>query len=139
MQEEKGTPRLFAWADQVAGLSWTGLHRDDEWGWHRGRTPAVEVTNARTGVVVLPLGQASPPHVKDADVVIIGLDGVIDFLVDGEKFRVGERDFLTVPAGCVYSYKNAGMGNASFVGIIIRTDAWPSTNQYLNEAGEVVA
>lgn len=124
--------------DLLASLAFAGLYRDQEWGWHRGRSAAVVLPQARATLTVLPFGQASPPHVKDADVLIIGLTGSIDFQVDDALCRLEPHDFLTIPAGSVYSFKNTSMENASFAGVIVRRDAWPPTNHYLDENGETI-
>ncbi len=127
-------PQLVRWDELVANLDWTGLHRDTEWGFHRGRAPSVHLRNARATFVFLPFGQASPPHHKNGDCVIIQLQGTTEFTLAGEDHRLAPHDCLVIPADEVYSYRNCGLEDSIFVGLIALASTWPPTNTYVDES-----
>ncbi len=59
-----------------------------------------------TEIIVAP--QAGPPlHIHtDADEVLYVLEGIVDFVCNGERFRTGPGGFAAVPRGSVHAFRN---------------------------------
>ena len=84
------------------------------------RSGAVSAPAQRTRAtfVFLPFGQASPPHHKNGDCVIIQLQGTTEFTLADQQHRLAPHDCLVIPADEVYSYRNCGIVDSIFVGLI---------------------
>lgn len=59
-----------------------------------------------TEIIVAP--QAGPPlHIHhDADEVLFVLEGTVDFVCDGERFRTGPGGFAALPKGVPHAFRN---------------------------------
>jgi mannose-6-phosphate isomerase-like protein (cupin superfamily) len=55
----------------------------------------------------VPLGMGPPPHRHDWDEAYYILDGVVDFLIDGQTVRSGAGDFNYLPRGTVHGFAGA--------------------------------
>ncbi|HET9813119.1 MAG TPA: cupin domain-containing protein [Sphingomicrobium sp.] len=55
----------------------------------------------------VPLGMGPPPHRHDWDEAYYVLEGIVDFVVDGETIRSNPGDFNYLPRGTVHSFKGA--------------------------------
>ena len=93
-------------------------------------------------ILVLPPGQGCPKHDFGGDVVVLALEGEVEFAVhDGDRttaYRLEPNDMLLLPAGVPYEYRNSGPGEASFASIAGRVDEWPARARYAGIEGEVV-
>jgi len=112
--------------------------RADEPGYRRGFVEGLSGTNFMVNILVLPPGQGCPRHDFGGDVVVLALEGAIEFVVDEVAYRLEPNDMLLLPAGVSYEYRNAGEGQASFVSIAGRVDEWPANARYAGVEGEVV-
>jgi quercetin dioxygenase-like cupin family protein len=116
--------------------------RADEPGYGRGFIEGVSATNFMVNILVLPPGQGCPRHDFGGDVVVLALEGSVEFVVDEgprpSAYRLEPNDMLLLPAGVSYEYRNAGTGQASFASIAGRVDEWPAKARYAGVEGEVV-
>jgi quercetin dioxygenase-like cupin family protein len=116
--------------------------RADEPGYERGFIEGVSATNFMVNILVLPAGQGCPRHDFGGDVVVLALEGLVEFVVHegGEPtaYALKPNDMLLLPAGVSYEYRNAGAGQASFASIAGRVDEWPAKARYAGVEGEVV-
>ena len=71
----------------------------------------------KTTLVVMPMGQCSPARESDIEHIIVVLDGAFEFLVDDETYRLAPLDEIFVPVGVRWEYRNATLGQSSFLSI----------------------
>lgn len=73
----------------------------------------------RAAVHVLPVGAQVPINVNTlAETQVMVEDGLVEFMVGGCAATLMAGDFVRVPPGAVYAYRNAGDGPAT---VLIRT------------------
>lgn len=61
--------------------------------------------------VVLPEGEALPPHTVNPDIYLIMLRGAADITLNGTKEQYTAGSILAIPAGTQMELKNGGPGN----------------------------
>lgn len=67
----------------------------------------------RAAAHYLPVGEQVPVRCHDrAETQFMIEDGVVEFMIGGAAGLVSAADFVRVPAGVVYAYRNAGDGTA---------------------------
>ena len=89
---------------QQAGVDRMELQRRDL------GTPGREVVQVR---VELEPGVRFPPHTHPGEEVIYVIEGVWEYVIDGETVTAEAGDVLFVPAGAIHSARNAGTGKAA--------------------------
>jgi quercetin dioxygenase-like cupin family protein len=57
-----------------------------------------------------PSGGMVPPHTEDNHEAFYVIEGIFELEVEGELFRCGAGDFLSIQPGTVHSFRNAGPG-----------------------------
>jgi hypothetical protein len=116
--------------------------RADEPGYGRAFIEGVSATNFMVNILVLPTGQGCPRHDFGGDVVVLALEGVVEFVVhEGSEptvYALEPNDMLLLPAAVSYEYRNAGAAPATFASIAGRVDEWPAKAHYAGVEGEVV-
>ena len=116
--------------------------RADEPGYGRAFIEGLSATNFMVNILVLPIGQGCPRHDFGGDVVVLVLEGEIEFLVhvgsEPSVYALEPNDMLLLPAGVSYEYRNAGAGSATFASIAGRVGEWPAKAHYVGVEGEVV-
>jgi quercetin dioxygenase-like cupin family protein len=116
--------------------------RADEPGYGRVFIEGVSARNFMVNILVLPLGQGCPRHDFGGDVVVLVLEGQVEFIVhDGDTptaYTLEPNDLLLLPAGVPYEYRNSGPEQASFASIAGRVDEWPAKAHYAGIEGEMV-
>jgi quercetin dioxygenase-like cupin family protein len=139
MSEPVTGVRLLRQADFAPRLN---SPRADEPGYGRVFVEGVSATNFMVNILVLPPGQGCPRHDFGGDVVVLALEGEVEFVVHGgdspTAHRLGPNDMLLLPAGVAYEYRNTGRGQASFASVAGRVDEWPARARYDGIEGEVV-
>lgn len=115
--------------------NWTSPRSAEE-GWRRaalrgagGRV--ISGTNFKATIMVIPVGQASPPHTWSGEHIVFGIRGVVEFTIEGESTELHPEDILFFPANAVYEYRTVGAQDASFLSIVGRVDEWPCTGHYV--------
>ena len=58
------------------------------------------------------LGQGPAAHKHDWDEAYFVIDGSLDFEIDGERHRLGARDFAYLPRNTVHAFKGASQSPA---------------------------
>jgi quercetin dioxygenase-like cupin family protein len=107
------------------------MHRSNEAGFHRSFSESVEGRNFRAHVIVVPEGQASPPHVANCEHIMFQLEGSIAFEFEGARYVTEQYDTLFIPPNIAYGYRNVGSGDALFLSIVGRYDEWPARGTFL--------
>lgn len=119
--ESRKAPTLLRWRDQQRHIDWRDhpLPLADRFGWHRGHYGRLEATNFGASLVVLPFGQASPPHSSRKEHIILVVEGEVEFVVGAPatEYRLAPYDALFIPAEIVYEYYNVGRVDALFYSI----------------------
>jgi hypothetical protein len=101
-------PLHLKWKDYRRNITW----EDPEWGFQRGRSPALEIEGLTSYTTLLPLGQGAHPVTAPADTVFVGGQGEVEVTVEGTGYVVGAKDVLHIAEGCEYSYKNISFDTA---------------------------
>jgi quercetin dioxygenase-like cupin family protein len=101
------------------------LPQADVGGYVRIAYTGLRASNCQAGLVYLPVGQGSPVHSAGVEHIITVLDGVVEFDVAGQRFRVERLGQMFLPAGVEYQYRNAGMVDVWFHNVIARHTDWP--------------
>ncbi len=84
----------------------------------RSAFPGLVATTFRSTLVVMPMGQRSPPRTSEIEHIVIVLEGAFLFRVDGTEYHVDELDQLFVPVGVVWEYQNAVLTQSMFLAIV---------------------
>jgi mannose-6-phosphate isomerase-like protein (cupin superfamily) len=95
-------PLHLKWDDYRRSITWEA----SEWGFQRGRSPALELEGVTAFATILPLGQGSRPAIAAADMVFVGGQGEVEITVNGAGYLVGSKDVLHIAAASEYSYNN---------------------------------
>jgi quercetin dioxygenase-like cupin family protein len=68
----------------------------------------------------VPAGAKVPiPHShKDFDETIYGLEGVLDFTVEGRALRIGPGESCFIPRGAVHGFDNPGQADAKTLAVV---------------------
>ena len=114
--ERKPVTRLTR-AELLEGVV-NGLPGSDQGGFLRSAFPGLVATTFRSTLIVMPMGQRSPPRMSDIEHVIVVLEGAFLFQVDGVKYRVEELDQLFMPVGVQWEYQNAALAQSTFLAIV---------------------
>jgi len=112
-------------ADAFTSEPLVHLPKAREGGYQRVLYEGLRASNAHTSIVLLPPGQASPPHASHAEHIITMLAGSVTFRTKEETVRLGYLDQLFIPASVTYEYWNSGLENARFLNMVIRAEEWP--------------
>jgi len=74
----------------------------------RMRLEASHTGNAFSLTEIIVAPQVGPPlHIHhDADEVLFVLEGTVDFVCDGERFRTGPGGFAAMPKGVPHAFRN---------------------------------
>lgn len=127
---------------QVDFLPHWNSPRADEPGYRRAFIEGVSGTNFMVNILVLPVGQGCPRHDFGGDVVVLALEGQVEFAVydrdEATVYALEANDMLLLSAGVSYEYRNTGFNQASFASIAGRVDEWPARAHYAGLEGEVV-
>jgi len=75
---------------------------------------ALGVRHLRANVFTVAEGSMSEHMHREQEEVYLVLDGTAMIDVDGEQFKVGEREVLAVPAGAWHRVANVGRGPLTF-------------------------
>jgi quercetin dioxygenase-like cupin family protein len=113
-------------------LAWGALHRADQFGFHRGMYDAVVAQASTARLIVLPFGQASPPHRSSGEHIHFQLKSDIEFEMADQKYVVAPNDLFFIPADVAYSYVNVGEEDALFLSVHSRVKDWPPQVEYLD-------
>ena len=54
----------------------------------------------------------------------------MEFNFEDRSYRLAPSDMLFIPSGAIYGYGNVGRGDARFITIIGKVDAWPTSGKY---------
>ncbi len=115
--------------------------RADTPGYGRAIIDGLKGVNFAANILVLPFGQGCPKHDFAGEVVVVSLSGEVEFRVHGsggeQRFLLEPPDLLYIPPRVTYEYRNAGMGQATFLSIAGRVDEWPATARYEGVEGDV--
>lgn len=71
----------------------------------------------KTTLVVMPVGQASPPRDSEIEHIIVVLEGAFEFRVGDEAYQLGLLDQLFVPVGVRWEYRNTSPDQSTFLSI----------------------
>ena len=123
-------PRLLHKAEMRPGAP---LPKSELPGYKRIRFSSVHGRNSFCSLVEIPPGERTPSHESEADHLIIGVTGAVDFLIDGDTYRVTERDVLFIPAATPYRYMNGDGVAATFFSVVSRSEAWPPRSRYWDD------
>lgn len=120
---------------------YTGLPKDDVYGYHRAQSTVLKGTHAQAGVVHLPVGQACVTHASPGEHFVYLLEGEMEYAFEGRRFRLKPHDMFFVPAHVMYQYRNVGFTDARFVNILARGPELPgqpttSIYDYERDLGE---
>jgi quercetin dioxygenase-like cupin family protein len=88
--------------------------------------------------VVVPAAQrlAAPAHSHNHyEETIYGVDGVLNWTVDGKKFELGPGQALCIPRGAIHRFDNNGIRAAKALCLITPAAIGP---QYFREAADVI-
>jgi quercetin dioxygenase-like cupin family protein len=107
-----------------------GLPKADQVGFIRARCNGMVGTNFSAALVLMPFGQNTPVHGNTGEHIILQLEGLVEFRMDGQEFPLEAGDMLFIPADMPYSYHNRGRETAQFVSIIGRVGDWPPKATY---------
>jgi mannose-6-phosphate isomerase-like protein (cupin superfamily) len=75
---------------------------------------ALGIHNMRANVFTLAEGAMSKHVHREQEEVYLVLDGTAMIDVDGQQFKVGEREVLAVPPGSWHRLANVGVGPLTF-------------------------
>lgn len=80
-------------------------------------------TNASVSMFefTVPAGQklAAPAHKNDAyEEVLYGIEGVLTWTIDGERYAVGPGQAVCIPRGAVHRFENVGSTDAKQLAVI---------------------
>jgi mannose-6-phosphate isomerase-like protein (cupin superfamily) len=113
-------------------VTWGTLHKADQFGYHRGMYDALVAQSSTARLIVLPFGQASPPHQSSGEHLHFQVRSDIEFEMAGEKYLVSPNDLFFIPAGVRYGYANVGDEDALFLSVHSRVEDWPPRVEYLD-------
>jgi mannose-6-phosphate isomerase-like protein (cupin superfamily) len=135
-QNTSGERSAFVPSHELAKAKWS-LPLADRVGYFRANFCGIKGDRGGLGLVAVPVGQRSPLHHYDAELLFLGLKGCITWKVDDAEYRVGPQDLLYVGPGTNYEYWNSGFEDALVAEAFGRTgDQWPSGAVYPNLTGE---
>jgi mannose-6-phosphate isomerase-like protein (cupin superfamily) len=78
-------------------------------------TDELGATKLRANVWMVAEGSMMKHLHREQEELYIVLDGTALVTVDGEEFKLGERDALAVPSGAEHQLTNAGWGPLTFM------------------------
>jgi quercetin dioxygenase-like cupin family protein len=87
-------------------------------GFLRTAFPGLAAATFRSTLVVMPLGQRSPPRESEIEHIIVVLEGSFLFRIDGADYEVGELDQILVPVGVDWEYQNTALGQSTYLSIV---------------------
>lgn len=90
----------------------------DRGGFLRTAFPGLVAANFRSTLVVMPLGQRSPPRQSEIEHILVVLEGSFLFRIDDAEYEVGELDQIFVPIGVVWEYQNTALGQSTYLSIV---------------------
>jgi quercetin dioxygenase-like cupin family protein len=93
------------------------LPQAERGGFLRTAFKGLEAGTFRTTLVVMPVGQCSPPRLSEIEHIIVVLEGAFEFRVGGERDHLEPLDQIFVPVGVQWEYRNAVLGQSSFLSI----------------------
>jgi quercetin dioxygenase-like cupin family protein len=93
------------------------LPRAEQGGFLRTAYKGLEAGTFRTTLVVVPLGQCSPPRLSEIEHIIVVLEGALEFRVDDVRYRLEALDQIFVPVGVHWEYRNAVLAVSSFISV----------------------
>jgi quercetin dioxygenase-like cupin family protein len=126
---DAGRPRSIA-LEEILRQPRQSLPQADVGGYVRIAYTGLRGSNCQAGLVYLPVGQGSPPHSAGVEHIITVLEGVVEFDVAGQQFRVERLGQIFLPADITYHYRNVGMVDAWFHNVIARYRDWPAPAEY---------
>lgn len=103
-----------------------GIHRDSN-------GQIMTASNCKVVLAVVPFGQGTPRHSSSGEHIILGVQGEVEWDIDGQTFIVGAGDMLFFPQNAIYKYRNIGQGEAYHYAIVGRYDEWPTTGKYYED------
>jgi len=109
----------MAWKDYRNEFRWD-LPFADQWGFHRGAGPHMRLDGLSGHTVRHPVGQASPWHAAERDLLFIQLQGNSAFRAAGKVWELAPWDLLVIHARTPYSYFNAGTEESVFLDMGMR-------------------
>ncbi len=89
--------------------------------------------------LLVPAGERlmAPAHSHDHyEESIYGVEGVLTWLVDGERFEVGPGESICIPRGAVHRFDNHGSEDVKALCVITPAAIGP---EYFRESAEVIA
>jgi len=107
------------WQDYRSGFRWT-LPFAETWGFHRGAGPHMRLDTLSGHTVRHPIGQCSPWHAAQRDLLFIQLSGTSAFQSAGKVWELEARDLLLIRARTPYSYANIELSESVFLDMGVR-------------------
>ncbi len=85
---------------------WLPTRGADGWGRQRVVCPGLDALRCRTGLIDVPVGQASPEQRFAVEQIVFSLDGLSEWTVGDSTFALGPFDQLFVPADTAHRFRN---------------------------------
>jgi quercetin dioxygenase-like cupin family protein len=137
---DNSVPRLLTRRDMK--VEWNAVDKSTLAGFTRGLFTPMTGTSYSGRLVLLPRGQGAPPHRNTAEHIIINLEGEAEFtfpdFTASERFIIGPRDILFIPADMTYIYSNIGDVDVVWFTVIgAKLDGgsatWPPVSTYVGD------
>lgn len=107
-------PVHLTWTAQCADFQWV-LPFAETWGLHRGAGPHLRLATLSGHSIRHPLGQGSPWHAAERDLLFIQIQGETTFAAAGRDWTIEPHDLLLIRMHTPYSYRNSGLEESLFV------------------------
>ena len=125
-------PRLVRKSEQVPlSISLPGLAAAaNSRVWHKG----VRTERSFARRLTFPPGGGTPIHTVTCDHVVVQMEGMIEFVMDGCVFALEPGDLLYFPANMLYEIHNRSEADAVFVSVGVEAEfGWPPRSNYWRE------
>jgi len=115
-ENNPSNPVHYAWNEYRHGMV-LDLPGASAWGSHRAAYPILDLDKFDVRMIRVPALQSSPTTVDAVNLLVVQVEGEIEFYANSHTLPLEPYDLLRVPEGTEYCYMNVGLDDTFFFAI----------------------